>query len=107
MGKRSRSRSRGVALPPPPDVGPPVAGGQAARSAVDEDIMDVLFGDLGRVRELTDNIVIAPPGANLLPSGPPVLTGVSRSGPTFSEIISVGPTYPGSANVGGGGSDAW
>ena len=98
MGERSRSRSRGAALSPPPDVGPSPAGGQAARAADDKDIIDELFGDLGRVRELTDAIVIAPPGANLVPPGPPALTGVSRGGPTFSEMISIGSTYPGPAS---------
>ena len=64
MGRKSRSRSRGAEPPSPPDVGPPLAGGQDHRAADGIDIVDELFGDLGRVRELTDAIVIAPPGAN-------------------------------------------
>ena len=93
MGRRSRSRSRGAELPPPPDVGPPVAGGQGARAADGNDIMGELFGNLERVRELTDAIVIGEPGANLIPPGPPVLGVVSRDG-----IRSMGSTRPGPAN---------
>ena len=55
--------------------------------------MDELFGNLERVRELTDAIVIGEPGANLIPPGPPVLGVVSRDG-----IRSMGSTRPGPAN---------
>ena len=94
MGRKSRSRSRGAEPPSPPDVGPPLAGGQDHRAADGIDIVDELFGDLQRQRELADAIIIAEPGANLIPPGPPVLGVVCRD-----DIISTGPTRPGPASA--------